>query len=459
MRKMIAAAASLLVALSLCGCEMTDTSVENLMTPPKMTDQQAQIYAAMQQSDLVEENVVLKYAQTGDYRSAIVVHDIDDEPTEEALVFYESSSLATAESANLKVCLLDQENGEWKAKWTVPINGSGLDQINFFVDRSTAKTFVLVGAEDKSAVQNSLQIFAYDRTEDGIQQFHEVYHAQYQLLEIYDIDNDRQTEIITISKMLDNLDVQNSNTEADTFQNTANLIRCLEGEFTVTDQVPTSPNVADYVNVTKAKLNPGQPALYLDEQVSATSYATEILTVQNGAFTNLIYSKDANLFEKTLRTQVATCTDINRDGQIEIPRTSYMTGYNENSTNPVYLTQWYQLVDNNLQLTTNTYINYPQGYGFIIPDEWLDKVSVRSVVANDEIEFFLYATTPSEDVPVLLSIKLMTSTDRQSSGMPDGYFEISTIGQLVFMAKIHDTNLEQYQMTEEQVRKNFINLY
>ena len=76
------------LVLSFGGCSQTDfANIDGVMSPPKLTEEQNMIYAALE--DSVGKNIRLKYPKTGDYKSAFVMQNIDDEPGEEAIVFYE----------------------------------------------------------------------------------------------------------------------------------------------------------------------------------------------------------------------------------------------------------------------------------------------------------------------------------------------------------------------------------
>ena len=70
----------------LTGCSALNFSVEGLVDAPKVTKEQEEIHQALIES--VGSNITLKYPRNGDYRSAYVIANIDDEPDSEAIVFY-----------------------------------------------------------------------------------------------------------------------------------------------------------------------------------------------------------------------------------------------------------------------------------------------------------------------------------------------------------------------------------
>ena len=75
------------LTITMTGCSAVNFGVEGLFSAPKLTKQQSEIHEALIQS--VGSDITLKYPQNGDNRSAYVIDNIDNEPGEEALVFYE----------------------------------------------------------------------------------------------------------------------------------------------------------------------------------------------------------------------------------------------------------------------------------------------------------------------------------------------------------------------------------
>lgn len=82
-RKILTLALS--TALVLSGCSYGQTGIESLLKPPKLSDQQNEIYTALQAS--IGKNITLKYPRTGDFTSAFLIANIDEESTQEAIVF------------------------------------------------------------------------------------------------------------------------------------------------------------------------------------------------------------------------------------------------------------------------------------------------------------------------------------------------------------------------------------
>ncbi|MDE6102601.1 MAG: hypothetical protein K2F73_06465, partial [Ruminococcus sp.] len=87
----------------LTGCVFS-SSIDNLMAPPKLSVEQEQIYNAL--TDAAGTSISLKYPKSGKYLSAFIIEDIDGDGGNEAVVFYEKTSIAVEENT-LRINILD----------------------------------------------------------------------------------------------------------------------------------------------------------------------------------------------------------------------------------------------------------------------------------------------------------------------------------------------------------------
>ena len=105
------AALPLAAVLAMTGCSPVNFNVDNILTAPKLTEEQSEIHEAL--ISAVGNNITLKYPRNGANRSAYVIADIDGEDSDEALVFYEYTGTG-GESDGLRVNLLDKNSdGKW----------------------------------------------------------------------------------------------------------------------------------------------------------------------------------------------------------------------------------------------------------------------------------------------------------------------------------------------------------
>lgn len=439
--------------ISITGCSIVPSNMESLIKPPSLNQDQENIYAALQASLKEQTSIQLNYPKSGDYRSAIITTSIDETHGQQALAFYQSSLQSTLNEAQLRVCLLDKIDDKWQVVWDLPGKGSDVDKVLFYRDEESGQTFVVIGYSLSGQTQNEFCIYRY---KDGI--FEQVYSDDYQMLEMYDLNSDGKDELVIISYSDDAKDKETVNDDTP-LSTTAQLIQYKGGQFITIDKTPTMGKATSYIHIIKDTQTFGKPALFLDEQISKTTYATEILTVENNHLTNLTFGSNASLFNQTMRTQVPISYDINRDNIIEIPKTEYFPGYSADSEEPMYQTNWYRLNGKSFEPVCSSFINYTQGYGFLLPDSWKGKVSVSHVVENDEILFFVYKGTVKDTSSPLLSIKTQTLNSIRQNGIPEGYFKIKTIGQVVYLAKQYPAENKAYALTNQEVCDRFVEMH
>ena len=134
-------AAVCLSCLTMTGCSALNFSVEGLINAPKLTSEQSEIHQALIES--VGSNITLKYPKNGEYRSAYVIANIDDEPTDEAMVFYEYTSNGSEEDG-LRVNILDKdEDGKWYSVKELAGAGTDIDQVIISpMEAITRRTFL-----------------------------------------------------------------------------------------------------------------------------------------------------------------------------------------------------------------------------------------------------------------------------------------------------------------------------
>ena len=109
----------LFLIFSLTGCTFS-TSIETLLTPPKLTKQQQQIYNALTNS--VGNSITLQYPKTGENLSSFIISDLDDDGEAEAIVFYKKNSAAGEDE--LRINVLDIKNGKWSSVFYAAADGT-----------------------------------------------------------------------------------------------------------------------------------------------------------------------------------------------------------------------------------------------------------------------------------------------------------------------------------------------
>ena len=120
----------------------------------------------------------------------------------------------------------------------------------------------------------------------------------------------------------------------------------------------------------------------------------------------------------------------------------------------MYLTDWYHFTDTQYELKNSSYVNTSLNYLLTFPQNWVGKVSARKTSAENEMMFYEYSLEKAPKETALLYLRVATRSDWISKKIPDGYELIDIEGQIVYLAKITDTD-SSLKMTITQVKEYF----
>ena len=177
-------AALVLTGALLTGCGI-GSSVDTLLLPPMLSDEQEAIYTALTAS--AGSNISLVYPRGGAYRSAFVFYDLDMDGADEAVVFYDD----TDDSENsVRVNILHRENNGWRSVYDHAGAGSYIEQV-FFADLGgTGRVRMAIGYGYMTPTEKTLKIYSLG---DGVlnTEYTETYYKTMNM----DMDGDGTPEL------------------------------------------------------------------------------------------------------------------------------------------------------------------------------------------------------------------------------------------------------------------------
>lgn len=445
--RLLLAAAGLSILLS--ACSMPLFSIEELMQAPKLSESQNAVYDALSRS-IGTDNFVLKYPRSGTYRSAFVFYDIDQDNTDEAIVFYQ---LDASVSSGTRINILDSRGGHWESVYDVSgEEDSEVDYIQFESIESADYKNILIGWSISTALSPTTQmsIYRYENTADGVflaNASDDMNRMEYERSIIRDVDADGLTDVILLSRRRTNSSYR------------LQLISSVDGVIDQTDSISFGENVNGILNLVFGRLADWQQALFVDVALSNSYFATEILTVKDKCFVPLINVASMNLddpdlftekgeegseeikeppppesvpegiteknllidnFRATLRAQEILSADFDGDSVIEVPSTRTMPGYKqEEEENEIrdadmkYLTLLSVYRDGEMVPLMNGYVNLRAGYFLRFPDRWKDVVTVYAENDQTVCRFIKYQGGLNDLSMELLRIRRTTKNDFQ----------------------------------------------
>ncbi len=433
----------LTICLLLCGCSAAG-SVENLLTPPKLTAEQNEIYNVLINS--VGQNVKLKYPRSGDYRSAFVFQDIDDEPSMEAMVFYESNNVQLGESS-LRLKFLDKKNGKWESVYDLSCRGSEVDSISFAKLGSAVITEIIICYTVLNQTEKEFSVIKFD---SGMPV--ELYNQPYACLEVFDLNGDGQNELLSV-----NLDKVNHISTAAMFTDSR------EG-FVKLSEVTLSDGVTDYLRVTKGMMYENKSALFLDYSKGSGQSGTDVLYCYGNRLCvpdNIGSASNTPIISRMVNDLMSEiyCYDIDGDGIVEIPSTTPLPGY-EVLTKPEQLcaVDWYTVEDDKLVMEYYSYFSGRYRFALLFPNRWRGVVTARTEFAANEIVFISY----SEESGLSGGSELM----RIRSVDKDNAEAMAAVGQYTVLGESDETLYcliepdkfadDLMKLTESELKNSFI---
>ena len=401
-------ALSLLTA-QLPACGFT-ASVDNLLSPPRLTAEQEEIYQVLQNS--AGSQISLKYPKSGERLSAFLVEDLDDDGSDEAIVFYETGRNAVDENP-LRICMLDQADGAWRAISEYAAAGAEIDRVDLVRLGSNPRLNLIISYSMVDGAEHAAEVYHYA---DGTLECSRSLH--YSAMALRDLNQDGTLELFTVSaaKAPDPAAATAYALGADGIyaQSQINLPEAFTDiQRLVYGDLPTGTG------------NESIPAIYIDGTTGATSVQTVVLHYSDNRL-RLDYSDRADRFPNTTRAGGYQTLDIDGNGEAEIPVNTVFYGYsNAAEASKLSMTNWYVCRNRQLIRARSSYYSGQDGYVFLLPRRW--ERCVTALPENDEIVFYEFDTAEQQanGEPILkeplLRLAVVTDPVAADAMQSDGY--------------------------------------
>ncbi len=428
-------AASCLVLTTLCGCSGILSEATSLMRPPYSSGDGSEIQSLL---DSELGNVTLKYPKSGSYRSAITLIDLNNDNSDEAVVFY-----TTDTSSTVSFAVMTKNDGEWELANGEDSGGGSVERVMFGDIDGDGVLEIIIGWTAYSTGSNIISAYSFngdDISSIDVREYSEEtaenVSVPYTDMQIYDFDDDGKDEIIA------------SYINSSDFTASAKLIEFYlisdnHGAMTVTDTAQLDGHVSSYSETKISKLtSDGVYGVVLDGIKDDSTSITEFIywDKSKGALVTPFYDADEQGVTQTVRSIAVNSTDIDYDGVVEIPTTEYLPGYDETSETPVYLTTWYlfDFDDSGYSLTSRkkTVINISEGYSVAWFSSWEGEVTCRLDEKNRILYFYHYQPEKSAFSDEIFRIKAFSTSEWDELDENSGYVEIQSTVNTVYAASL-----------------------
>ncbi len=414
--------------LFMSGCSL-NFSAETLLAPPKLSDEQTEIYNALTAS---AGRVDLRYPRTGEYRSAFVMHNLDSELSDEAIVFYESKTIAadgaavTGSVSNLRINFLDRDSdGKWISVYELPADGTEIESVSFS-SLGGGKERILISYSGLSSGDKTLSVIDYT---DGIAT--SLARLTYSSLMVSEFTEEGKEQLLCFTR-----DKANSTA-------TFRAFHCTEdGAFEqLYNTVQLSHEISEYDSINTGScllMDKKSACVAIDYLKSDSLYGTDVVYFNGTEFvTAENFVRDHNDISYTRRTNTYTpvmhSQDIDGDGIMDIPVSTVMPGY-ENLTYPEQLNafSWYSQKSTGIELAAYTFVDPNRNYVLLFPGRWIGMVTATLNPSENSVTFWKVEDDAKKSVTEGLSFPLLTirtiqagttsTEENRSNALIDGYW-------------------------------------
>lgn len=439
MKSILTALGGCLLTGLLSSCSMVSANTEDLLEPPQLSPDQAALAEALERG-LGTDDFTLKYPISGENRSAYLLCDLDNEPSNEAVVFYQLTGNDT-----IRMNILDQnERGEWESVYDMAGVGDDIYTVDLASLSSLDRNDLIISWKDRGRTELDIEIYSY---ETGT--LSNLFSGSGDRIYFMDINEDGYSEMVLLGW-------------ASSRDPSLQIVRRAGSRVIARDEIILSSRAIDFTGLTLGKTLDGETAIYVDELISSSSAATDIV-VLNGFNMDVVTAVEPSeederpdsLYDQTIRPAELTCQDYNGDGITDIPNSTLMPGYSSSDVDEnIYRINYQNLYDGELLPAYSVVSNQEMGYIFLMPDSWVNKVTVRRITETNEWQFVVYGSDLNSSGTVLLSLKVSSHQDYQDKFSTGVYFPLATKGIFEYTASIPNADHE-LSITESEVRSRF----
>ena len=404
----------LITAMLLCGCSFKIMSVTEVMRPPSVTGRKSGIHECISES---VGKYTLKYPKSGEYRTAIIMKDLDFDGTEECVALYKPQGAASG----ICVSILSAEADEWKTEASFSDTSFEIDRVMFGDLNGDGKDDIIIGWGNYGVLPS--KITAYVNIEGS--------YCETSVEQSYnECVCGRFTDSKYDSIMMFTLGSSETSAKASLI-----TMNDQKTEIKLASATPLVSEVVSFDRITYSHVTKDKYGVAAEGILADGTRLTQLLYCEGKS---TIHSF-ANGGTRLLRRENVCCTDIDLDGIIEIPVISALkTEEDEDACNTAVFVEWNVLNIEKENLVPKLYgvCDFANGYMYTADENFSDNMTVR---LSDSGEAVFYVWDSKAYVPKkgrqLFTIKVFDAQQWSSGTGAEGYSELISVNDRCYAVK------------------------
>lgn len=422
-------------ALLLSACTPVFLSTNDLIRPPKLSETQAQVEEALLSAlGIGRAGITLKYPRSGEYRSAFMFFDIDNNGQDEALVFY--SINGSDEAARINI-LSKTEQG-WVSVYDLPGIGQEIESVSFASLTQADHLDMVIGWENGGDPLLTLSVMRFDG-----EKLRTLFTGSYTGYAIANLDNDPLEELVLVA-------IPGSSSPY------AQLVKPDLNRLDVVSGVALNQDFVSIEQLKVGNLSASVRGIVVDGLLDSKTLSTEVITVTNGQLA-LPLEVAPDYYDLTHRDAGGVLSlDVNKDGILELPTQQPAPGYEDvKKPDSLQLTQYRQITPAGFETVVTCFVNSSAGYRFTLPSRWVGSVSLSVQASTGEVKFFRFTGTLEDQSGELLRIRVYSLKDYQDKFDTEKYTQIGRKGNFVYYAYLHRENAGDLALKKQELEELF----
>lgn len=423
-RKLLLLCAAVMLSCVLSGC-MADSTIEDLFTLPQPPIEYAGLAGKINQ--LITEGYEYASPTGGQNIQSVQMVDLNMDGRSEAIAFFRRA----ADEKPLKIMVFFPQGETYELLCTIESSGSAVENVQYQDMNGDGTRELIVGWKISTDVQN---VAVYSVAQEPTVLLHNAY-TRYSIQEL---DGDGTPSLLIFRADADGSSV-------------AEFYGWRTDAMTLVYRSPLSSTMAELGggSIVTGKLNEETPAVYVTGVNEKGMAVTDILMCrENGTLTNAALNWSTGVSGVIYPYRQLNPQDINGDGITEIPAPTTVSEQGKQNDGIVH---WLQCDSNgNTWRTGTTYHCQSSGWYFILPEEWVGRVStVATESALSESQVVLKV----DDVPIA-ALYAISGENRENRALRGNRMVLKRQTGVVYAGELFESSAG-WGFTEEQLRTNF----